>query len=91
MSEFDLWDEPQISNEDLPEEEQIRTCPRCGGDQWPYVIGMGQPGDIHKRIRVTGCIVNFPVPIGWCEKCEYIQHPDGSFQHDPRNYEDEEI
>ena len=84
MNDFDFWLEETVNEDDLPEDEQIRNCPRCGGDQWPYVIGMRQPEDMHKRIRTTGCIVNFPVPIGWCEKCEYIEHPDGSFEHDPR-------
>ena len=84
MKDSSTWDDGLFDEENLPEEERIRVCPNCGGDQWPYVLGMGQLGDADKRIRVTGCVVEFPVPIGWCEACEYIEHPDGSFEHDPR-------
>jgi hypothetical protein len=88
--DFELDEDGYIPQHKLPKEERLRKCRRCGGVQIPYVLGMGQMGDGYKKIIVTGCIVNFPVPIGWCEDCHHDEFEGKKFVHNPRITEEKD-
>lgn len=82
--DLELDENGYIPQHKLPKEERLRKCPRCGGVQIPYVAGMGQPGDANKKIIVLGCVINFPVPRGWCEDCQHDEFESKKFVHNPR-------